>query len=253
MSVIGFTFGSFGDVLSILKMAYDVRALLSESKGASDEYQQLLAELDTSLRTLHLVQGVFLAKDAASLPSDVQTAIQQSVSNSRTLISELYAKIARFRDSLQKGGSGSMMRDSWRKIGWGLFKHDELVETRRRLSEQTSIIRSLLGLSNSYVCRLIGLYRSHRLAYFSITITRVDHQVRASHAAILEISRCVQGIPQVLGYSWEGGLNPDSRPISLVDVLGQSIRLPLELCSTWEVSSVVFVPFVQRFVEPIVM
>lgn len=58
MSVIGFTFGSFGDVLSILKIAYDVRALLSESKGASEEYQQLLAELDTSLRTLHLVQRI---------------------------------------------------------------------------------------------------------------------------------------------------------------------------------------------------
>lgn len=163
MSVIGFTFGSFGDVLSILKIAYDVRALLSESKGASEEYQQLLAELDASLRTLHLVQGVFLAKDAASLPPDVQMAIQQSVSNSRTLILDLYVKIARFRSSLQKGGSGSMMRDSWRKIGWGLFKQDELIESRRRLSEQTNIIRSLLGLSNSYVCPLVGLYGSHRL------------------------------------------------------------------------------------------
>lgn len=165
MSVIGFTFGSFGDVLSILKIAYDVRALLSESKGASEEYQQLLAELDldTSLRTLHLVQGVFLAKDAASLPPDVQMAIEQSISNSRVIIFDLYAKIARFRDSLQKGGSGSMMRDSWRKIGWGLFKQDELVESRRRLSEQTNIIRSLLGLSNSYICPLVGLSRSRRL------------------------------------------------------------------------------------------
>lgn len=164
MSVIGFSFGSFGDIRSILKMAYDVRALLSESKGASEEYQHLLAELDASLRTLHLVQGVFLAKYAASLPPDVLTAIQQSVSNSRTLISGLYTQIARFRESLlKKGGSGTMMRDSWRKIGWGLFKQDELVESQRRLSEQTSIIRTLLGLSNSYaVYPYIDLCRSHR-------------------------------------------------------------------------------------------
>lgn len=49
---------------------------------------------------------------------------------------------------------------------------------------------------------------------------------------ILEISRRVEGIPRVLGYSWEGGLNSENRPITLLDMLGQSIRLPLELCRT---------------------
>lgn len=81
----------------------------------------------------------------------------------------------------------------------------------------------------------------------------MDHQARTSHAAILEISRCVQGIPQVLGYSWEGGLNTDSRPISLLDMLGQSIRLPLELCSTWEVRSVVYAPITQDLIHPVLI
>ncbi|EIM82301.1 uncharacterized protein STEHIDRAFT_160850 [Stereum hirsutum FP-91666 SS1] len=215
MSVFAFTFGSFGDILSIVQLGYKVRTLLSESKGATEEYQQLLSELDTSLRTLHLVHGALFAKDAASLPPDVVKAIRQSVSNSWIIIFDIYSKIARFRDKLKKGGSGSMMRASWQKIGWGLFKQDELVESRRRLSEQSSVIKTLLGLSSS------------------IIVTRVENQVLASHAEILEISRCVKGIPKVLGYSWEGGLNPESRPISLLDMLGQSIRLPLELCRTW--------------------
>lgn len=141
------------------------------------------------------------------------------------------------------------MRDSWQKIGWGLFKQDELVDSRRRLSEQSSVIRTLLGLSSSYVfgpfVRLPSCC-SNRPTYtytdLSIIVTRVENQVLASHAAILEISRCVKGIPKVLGYSWEGGLNPESRPISLLDMLGQSIRLPLELCRTWNVRLAVYIP-----------
>lgn len=56
--IIGFTFGSFGDILSILQLARTVQTLLCDSRGTSPQYQDLLLELDSTLRVLHLVQGV---------------------------------------------------------------------------------------------------------------------------------------------------------------------------------------------------
>lgn len=52
-----------------------------------------------------------------------------------------------------------------------------------------------------------------------MAMTRVESTVRESQATILEIRRCVQEIPNVLRYSWEGGPSREDRPITLLDIL----------------------------------
>lgn len=238
MSVVAFTFGSFGDILSILQLANNVRKSLGESAGASAEYQQLISELDTSRVALSLVLGVSQLKDTSPISQEARLAIQQCVHNSRNIIAELDSKIFKFRDSLKKGGTRRMVIDSWRKIGWGIFKVDYLVEARRRLSEQSRMIKLLLEVSNTYVnafSDLVFLGNLYSIYPYSITVTHINDVVQSSHITILEISRCVQGIPQVLGYSWEGGLNPANKPIIFLDMLGQNIRLTIDICGSSKV------------------
>lgn len=150
--IVGFTFGSFGDILSILQLVRTVQRLLSDSLGASSEYQDPLLELDRTLRVLHLVQGVTTPRHGSgSLSINTHEDLRLSISRCRIVIFDLYVRIQKFRESLRKGGSGSRMRDSWRKIGWGLFKVDELVDIRRKLKDEGDVITTLLDVSNSYV------------------------------------------------------------------------------------------------------
>ncbi|EIM79400.1 uncharacterized protein STEHIDRAFT_163759 [Stereum hirsutum FP-91666 SS1] len=214
--IVGFTFGSFGDILSILQLARTVQRLLSDSLGASSEYQDLLLELDRMLRVLHLVQGATTPRHGSgSLSINTHEDLRLSITRCRIVIFDLYARIQKFRESLRKGGSGSRMRDSWRKIGWGLFKVDELVDIRRKLKDEGDVIMTLLDVSNS------------------MAISRVEDIVRASQANVLEIKHCIDEIPEVLGYYWEGGSMIGDRPIILNDMLGQCIQLPAQIYRTW--------------------
>lgn len=236
--IVGFTFGSFGDILSILQLARTVQRLLSDSLGASSEYQDLLLELDRTLRVLHLVQGVTTPRHGSgSLSINTHEDIRQSISRCRIVIFDLYVRIQKFRESLRKGGSGSRMRDSWRKIGWGLFKLDELVDIRRKLKDEGDVIMALLDVSNSYVVYLsprYGVRLLHGFNYdaYSMAISRVEDTVRESQTTVLEIKHCIAEIPEVLGHYWEGGSTARDRPIILNDMLGQRILLPVHLCRT---------------------
>ena len=51
------TFGSFGDIATLVQFAAALAQTLSESRGASAEYQDLIAELDALEGILRTVQG----------------------------------------------------------------------------------------------------------------------------------------------------------------------------------------------------
>lgn len=67
----------------------------------------------------------------------------------RTLVFDLYGRIARYREVLKQGGSGSRMMDSWRKVGWGFFRKDDLLDMRRKLKDENDRIMILLEASNA--------------------------------------------------------------------------------------------------------
>lgn len=60
MSLVGFTFGSFGDIITIIGLAVQVHKALSESAGSSEEYQDLLADLGSFSQLLQIVQSASL-------------------------------------------------------------------------------------------------------------------------------------------------------------------------------------------------
>lgn len=152
MSVVAFTFGSFGDVLSLINLTVKIQKALSDSRGSSEDYQALLAELDSFSEFLNTVRDALQVRDGPKkLPDSVRNAIRSVLQSSTSLLQRFYTDIERYRRNLRKGGSGSMMRDSWMKIGWALFKQDEVREIRRKLRDQVERINALLSVSHWYV------------------------------------------------------------------------------------------------------
>lgn len=96
MSLVGFTFGSFGDIITTIGLAVQVRKALSESAGSSEEYHNLLADLDSFSHLLHTVQSVHLFSSSGpdKALTSLVNAIRYALDCSKVLLGEIYAKIA---------------------------------------------------------------------------------------------------------------------------------------------------------------
>lgn len=197
MALVAFTFGSLGDIIAVIDLLNEVRKALSDSTGSSAEYQGLLISLDIFHDTLEAVQDTFSPASSSRrnhtplLPS-LQNAHRQALSVSHALLKDIHARIAKYQASLRKGGSGSMMRDSWRKIGWALFQKPELEEMRTTMMAQVETHNILLSLALRSVALWSLCLESQRLTCLTL-YSRDD--VRQQHAAVLDMDRSVQQLP----------------------------------------------------------
>ncbi|KAJ7436070.1 hypothetical protein B0H11DRAFT_666005 [Mycena galericulata] len=140
-----FSFGSFGDILATAQLAYRLSQILSDSAGSSMEYQELIIELDALGNALRGMHDII---DNHVIRQSVRNAIEYSLHRCRDLMNVFLDRIKNYKPALQKGGSGSSWRDNWRKIGWHIFRREELVELRLKLVEQKATINMMLSMSH---------------------------------------------------------------------------------------------------------
>ncbi|KDR84645.1 hypothetical protein GALMADRAFT_133896 [Galerina marginata CBS 339.88] len=136
---------SFGDIITAAGLALSIYKALSDSVGATYEYQCLIDELYSFHLALQSVNQV-LAKSAIPL-SEVHAIIEEAAS-CRKLLEKFWDRIKSYQKSL--GGGGRDWKDSWRKIGWGLFKAKEVMDFRQKISQRKqtiAIFLSGLGIS----------------------------------------------------------------------------------------------------------
>ncbi|TFY67157.1 hypothetical protein EVG20_g4041 [Dentipellis fragilis] len=179
MPVFAFTIGSLGDILAVAGIASTVIKALVGSAGACDEYQELIIELGSRMKMVDVVNG-----------------LMDEVGAAHALLVTIYRKIDGYQACLGKEGSG---KDSWRKIGWSIFRKPDLVKWRARLQDH-----------------------------------RGNLQMYPEHTSLIEIGRTMQTRPKMLGYIWERGLMTQESPVELIDFLGVRILIPLQLCITWD-------------------
>ncbi|KAF7366142.1 hypothetical protein MVEN_00491100 [Mycena venus] len=140
-----FSIGSFGDILATAQIAYKLSQILSDSAGSSMEYQELIIELDALGSALRGMDDIV---ENHVIRQSVRNAIEHSLRRCRDLMNVFLDRIKNYKPALQKGGSGSSWRDNWRKIGWHIFRREELVELRLKLAEQKATINMMLSLSH---------------------------------------------------------------------------------------------------------
>lgn len=226
-------FGTSRDLLSVLKLARRVRRALGESTGSSYGYQALLAELDSFCEVLPRIYDKLTTE--SQRPSSAWSGeIQCTLNSSRLLLYEVHRQIQRHRTQLRKGGSHSRMQDSWRKIGWSLFKREELGVIQIMMKEAVRRISTVMIRSQWYVyLSTSGIHRDVKLYFYSYDPGRMASE---HYLALARIAQRSAELPRVLGYPWEGGPpGTNQATVRLNDMLGQNIYLPIELCTSPEV------------------
>lgn len=140
------SFSSFGDIVTAADLALRIAKALSSSSGSSYEYQYLIQELNSLAYVLRLCDT---ATRTGMLQKDVANGLDAEVSRCREVMDALWDRIRGYQKALGKRGS-SRSESSWRKIGWALFKTQDVQETRLKLATHRVNIITLMTASNMY-------------------------------------------------------------------------------------------------------
>ena len=116
-----------GEIVTAAKIVHSIYKALSDSMGASYDYQCLIAELrsfEQALKTVDLALTVAppTGRDTLNIAAETTTCL--------LLLKKFDDRIRSYQKALG-GGKGS----SWRKIGWSLLKADEVASFRQRISQ----------------------------------------------------------------------------------------------------------------------
>ncbi len=141
-------------------LAMRISKALSSSSGSSYEYQYLIQELDA---LAHVLQLADTATRTGMLRQDVVRALVAEIGRCREVMDALWERIRGYQKALgvssgktvtgrtaRGGGGGS----SWRKIGWALFKTQDVQETRAKLATHRANLTTLMTACNLYGARV---------------------------------------------------------------------------------------------------
>jgi hypothetical protein len=128
---------SIGDIVTLANIVLSIYKALSDSMGASYEYQCLISELHSFEQALRFVDlAITVApptgRDALDIAAKITTCFE--------LLKTFQGRIASYQ-KLLGGGKGA----SWRKIGWSLFKADEVASFRQKISQHKQNITLFLN------------------------------------------------------------------------------------------------------------
>ena len=136
---------SFGDIVTAANIAQSIYKALSASTGSSYEYQCLITELRDFERTLRAVD---LAISVSPPSGDLAQDIGAETTRCLELLKTFLKSIEPYQKALGGSGKGAhSWRKLGRKIGWVLFRAEEVESFRRKLSHHKQNITLFL---NSY-------------------------------------------------------------------------------------------------------
>ena len=128
---------SFGDIITAANIVLSIYKALSDSMGASYEYQCLVSELRSFEQALRFVyRAITVAPptgpDALNIVAETKTCLE--------LLNKFHDRIGSYQKAL-----GGRKGPSWRKIGWSLFKADEVANFRQKISQHKQNISLFLN------------------------------------------------------------------------------------------------------------
>ena len=137
---------SIGDGIAVATLVTKIARSLHETTGSSQDFQCLVQRFDTFQRLINTVQQQITS---GQLPQSAVSAIYTHVAKSEPLLRRFDETTERYKRSLSGTGSGNKLQDSWRKVGWGLYKRQEILELSDGLAKEIDAIHLLLTCSMS--------------------------------------------------------------------------------------------------------
>ena len=128
---------SVGDIVTATKVVHSIYKALSDSMGASYDYQCLIMELRSFEQALKIVDlAIAVApptgRDALDIAAETTSCLE--------MLKTFDDRIKSYQKALGRGKG-----TSWRKIGWSLFKAEEVVNFRQKISQHKQNITLFLN------------------------------------------------------------------------------------------------------------
>jgi hypothetical protein len=128
---------SFGDIVTAVGIVHSIYKALSDSMGASYDYQCLIMELRSFEKALKIVdvattEAPPTGRDAFDIAAKITSCLE--------LLNTFHDRIKSYQKAL-----GGRKGASWRKIGWSLFKADEVANFRQKISQHKQNITLFLN------------------------------------------------------------------------------------------------------------
>lgn len=114
---------SVGDILGGASLAYQLCKALSETKGSTRNYQQLIAELNVVHKVLLQVEELRVSNQLAQATLN---ALLFTTNSANEAMEVFLADHEKYSESLKLGGSGNVLKDSWRKGRWAFQMESEV-------------------------------------------------------------------------------------------------------------------------------
>ncbi|TDL24240.1 hypothetical protein BD410DRAFT_786349 [Rickenella mellea] len=201
------TFGSFGDIVTAAQLASQIVKALSDSCGSSVQYQELIEEVRSLSATLQMAYSAAMNCTSYPRAEDMRTVVDE-ITLCKFVLARFLNRIHGYQKSLGKGGTGN----SWRKIGWSLFKTQEVVEMKAKIA----------GYKETITLFMVSL-TSHSMTRFEDETRRELTRINVSLTCIME-GRFQ--MPKSVGWTALNG-------VRIIDALGRDIIVPPELVPTW--------------------
>lgn len=148
-----FSFGSFGDIITICQLVKAGIDALDDSRGSAADYQTLKTLLSNLAYILFKIKALVETKKIAD--ADMLT---RTLEDCFTTLKSFVAKIKKFDKNLGLDGSGNWFKDSYRKIRWPGMKED-VAAFRNNVTMYLGMLQLLLqgaGMSVFIVNMFIG-------------------------------------------------------------------------------------------------
>ncbi|KAI0043486.1 hypothetical protein FA95DRAFT_375942 [Auriscalpium vulgare] len=202
---------SLGDIEDVCKLIYTIYTALDDAQGSTKQYRTTRAELDSLLRILEHAVTAF----PASTPAPISQDIMREVTACRALLEELNCSISKYHATL--GPNAKASSRAWRrllaKLLWMLCSRKDAAEFKTQLSAHRESLTMYLSVTT------LRLLRGHN----ADTVSGLRH----INTTVDEMSRALRETPPCIGYT-------SANAVTLIDGLGKTLTLPLELCYSWQ-------------------
>ncbi|KAI2618551.1 hypothetical protein GGS26DRAFT_584906 [Hypomontagnella submonticulosa] len=135
---------SVGDFIAGANLAHKLIRVMTETRGASAEYQEALAEV-CGIQQI-FIQLTQLCRSEV-LPRATLNSLAQIIMPSMITIADFLDRTKHYQAKLAPGGG---LSSSWCKMGWALFRKEELKLLRDTLHSRLSAINTLLAAANHF-------------------------------------------------------------------------------------------------------
>ena len=122
-------------------LTYKLIRVLSDSCGASDEYQEAMLELSAMQQAFLQVNQMC---NSPIIPQATINSASHIVMSAMDIISEFLERSKTYQRKLGQPNA-TETGSSWCKVGWALFKKEELVQLRDSLHARLSSVSILLS------------------------------------------------------------------------------------------------------------